>query len=308
MSRIHEALKRAQQERAANPQTGGEALSSEPIPSVGVAPGGSAVAEPVVGVAEIAGGSEVLTLEALEARCPQSTWSPGPGLMLFADPQDHTPGTEEFRTLRSRLYQIRERQPLQTLLVASAMAGEGKTFVAVNLARAIVQQRGRRVLLIDSDLRISGMHALLGASAAPGLSDYSLGEADMFSILQRGAQDGLFFIAGGKKAPNPVELIGSGRLKTLIQRLAPVFDWIILDSPPSVPLTDASLLAEMSDGVLMVVKAGETPYDIAQKGCQQFRDKHLVGAVLNGIEAGSSYSAYYYYSADGKDTKNRKQG
>ncbi len=307
MSRIHEALRRAQEERAANSQTAGEANRPESMSSGSVALGGSAVAEPVIGVAELGAGSDVMTLEVLQARCPQSSWSPDPGSALFADPQDHALGTEEFRSLRSRLYQVREKQPLQTLLVASAVAGEGKTFIAVNLGRAIVQQRGRSVLLIDADLRAPRMHVFLGASAAPGLSDYLLGEADMFSILQRGGQDGLFFIAGGKRAPNPVELIGSGHLKTLIQRLAPVFDWIILDSPPCMPVTDASLLAEMTDGVLMVVKAGETPYDIARKGCQQFRDKHLVGVVLNEVAAGSSYSAYYYYRADEKDPKNGKQ-
>lgn len=324
MSRIHEALKKAQQERAANPQTGGESISSESMPSLGVAyPGGPVPTEsrevsggpgdstvPATAAAVVAGiaeGAGVLTLELLQAHCPQSTWNPDPGSTLFVDPQDHALGTEEFRSLRSRLYQIRDKQPLQTLLVASAMAGEGKTFVAANLARSIVQQHGRRVLLIDSDLRLSRMHVVLGASVAPGLADYLLGEADLFSILQRGAQEGLFFIAGGKTAPNPVELIGSGRLRILIQRLAPAFDWIILDSPPSLLVTDASLLAEMSDGVLMVVKAGETPYDMAQKGCRQFREKHLVGAVLNRIAAGSAYSHYYYYSADGKDRKYSKQ-
>jgi capsular exopolysaccharide synthesis family protein len=306
MSRIHEALKKAQQERATVLQTEDQA---ESIPPLDMTPDDSAVAATVMGHPAILGGSEVLTLEALEARCAQSMWSPEPGSVLFANPQDRTLGIEEFRSLRSRLYQIRERekQPLQTLLVSSALAGEGKTFVAVNLAQAIVQQRGRRVLLIDTDLRLSRMHAVLGASPAPGVCEYLRGEADIFSVLQRGAQEGLFFISGGKAASNPAELIGSGRLRPLIQRLAPVFDWIILDSPPSVPVTDASLLAEISDGVLMVVKAGETPYDVAQKGCQQFRDKHLVGAVLNRVAPAASYSAYYY-SADGQGSKNQRQG
>jgi capsular exopolysaccharide synthesis family protein len=270
----------------------------------------SAVATATLTDPAIQEGSEVLTLEVLEARCPQATWNPDPATVLFADPQDRTLGTEEFRSLRSRLYQIRERekQPLQTVLVASAMAGEGKTFVAVNLARAIVQQRGRRVLLVDTDLRLSRMHAMLGASLDPGVSEYLRAEADMFSILQRGAQEGLFFIGGGKAASNPAELIGSGRLKALIHRLVPVFDWIILDSPPSVPVTDASLLAEMSDGVIMVVKAGETPYDMARKGCQHFRDKHLVGVVLNRVAPAASYSSYYNYGANGRDSQNRKQG
>jgi protein-tyrosine kinase len=302
MSRIHEALIKAQQEKATTLQTPDP---TAPSPSAEVVPNGSAVAAAIRGGTAIREGSEILTLQGLEARCPQSTWSPDPGSVLFADSQDGTLGTEEFRSLRSRLYQIREgkKQPLQSLLVSSAMAGEGKTFVAVNLARAIVQQHGRRVLLIDTDLRLSRMHIMLGASLAPGVSEYLLGDADMFSVLQRGAQEGLFFIGGGKTASNPAELIGAGRLKPLIQRLAPVFDWIILDSPPSVPVTDASLLAEITDGVLMVVKAGETPYDIAQKGCQQFRDKHLVGAVLNRVAPSASYSAYYY-RADGKGGKN----
>jgi len=298
MSRIHDALRKAQEERATVLQTADRA---ESIPSADETLEGSAVATAVLGEPATREGSEVLTVQALEARCPQSTWNPEPGSALFADPQDRTLGTEEFRSLRSRLYQIRERekQPLQTVLVASAIAGEGKTFVAVNLARAIVQQRGRRVLLIDTDLRLSRMHTFLGASLDPGISEYLRGETDMFSVLQRGTQEGLFFIGGGKTASNPAELIGCGRLKPLIRRLAPLFDWIILDSPPSVPLTDASLLAEISDGVVMVVKAGETPYDIAQKGCQQFRDKHLLGVVLNRVAPAASYSAYYY-SADGR--------
>ena len=306
MSRIHEALKKAREERATVVQATEQA---ESMPSADETAEGSAATTAVMGEPAIRAGSDVLTLQALEAGCPRSTWNPDPGSVLFAESQDRTLGTEEFRSLRSRLYQIRERekQPLQTVLVASAIAGEGKTFVAVNLARAIVQQRGRRVLLIDTDLRLSRMHTLLGASLDPGISEYLRGEADMFSVLQRGAQEGLVFIGGGKTASNPAELIACGRLKPLIQRLAPLFDWIILDSPPSVPLTDASLLAEISDGVIMVVKAGETPYDIAQKGCQQFRDNHLVGVVLNRVAPADSYSAYYY-SSNGRDSKNKKQG
>ncbi len=307
MSRIHEALRKAEQERAANTLAGSATPASPSVTPAGVAVEGPAVEMPDLNL--LATGAEVLTPEALQTRCPQSMWNPPPGSTLFADLQDHSLGTEEFRSLRSRLYQIREKQPLQILLVASSVSGEGKTFVAVNLARAIVQQHGRRVLLIDTDLRISQMYGFLGAQPGPGLSDYLLGEVDIFSALQRGQQDGLFFVAGGKTVPNPVELIGSGRLKILLQRLAPAFDWIVLDSPPAVPVTDASLLAEMCDGVLMVVKANETPYDIAQKGRQQFRGKPVIGVVLNRAAQGSTYSAYYhYYSGDGKTNKRRKRG
>lgn len=295
MSRIHDALKKAEQERAATGSPAGPTqLDPTPAPPREGSPvmtQGSAATPAWSG---IEAPSESLTLEALQQQCPMSNWSPNPRSVLFLDPQDHSLGTEEFRSLRSRLNQIREKQPLQTLLVTSALPGEGKTFVAANLAQVIVQQRGRRVLLIDGDLRFSRLHASLGALASPGLADYLGGEAEPFSILQRGPEDNLFFIAGGKAASNPVELIGNGRLKKLLHRLVPIFDWIILDSPPAVALTDASLLAEMCDGVLMVVRAGATAFDMAQKGRQQFQDNHVVGAVLNHVAPGSAYSAYYY--------------
>src|SRR5262249_9727135 len=171
MSRIHDALRKAQEERATVLRTADQA---ESIPSADETLEGSAVATPVLGEPATRGVAEGLTVQALEARSPRATVHPAPGSVLFTDPQDRTLGTEEFRSLRSRLYQIRERsnQPLQTVLVASAMAGEGKTFVAVNLARAIVQQRGRRVLLIDTDLRLSRMHTLLGASLDQRVSEY----------------------------------------------------------------------------------------------------------------------------------------
>lgn len=235
-----------------------------------------------------------MTIESITERCPVSRWRLDPRDVLFQNASDRTVGTEEFRTLRSRLYQIRERQPLQTLLVASALPGEGKTFVATNLAQAIIQQQARRVLLIDADLRLPRAHRALGASQGPGLSEYLRGEADEISIIQRGPKDNLFFIPGGKVLSNPVELIGNGRLRPLLNRMAPIFDWIIVDSPPAVPLSDASLIAEMCDGVLLVVKAGSTPFDMAQRARHEFHEKHVVGVVLNRVAPQSAYSAYYY--------------
>jgi Mrp family chromosome partitioning ATPase len=128
----------------------------------------------------------------------------------------------------------------------------------------------------------------------PGLSDHLRGDADEFSIVQRSLRHNLFFISAGKPAGNPAELLGNGRLKNLLQRLAPAFDWILVDSPPVVPLSDACLLSELCDGVLMVVRASSTPFDLAQKACQKFAGKALLGVVLNGVKRGASYSTYYY--------------
>jgi capsular exopolysaccharide synthesis family protein len=165
----------------------------------------------------------------------------------------------------------------------------------MNLAQVIARQRERRVLLIDGDLRASRMHQWFGAPSAPGLSDYLAGEVDEFAAIQRGQLDNLFFIPGGRSVPNPSELIGNGRLRLLVQRLAAAFDWIILDSPPVIPVADAKLLADSCDGVLMVIRAGSTPFDLAQKACQEFRDRRLIGVVLNRVKPGHTYSSFYYH-------------
>jgi Mrp family chromosome partitioning ATPase len=112
--------------------------------------------------------------------------------------------------------------------------------------------------------------------------------------------ENLFFIPSGRTVSNPAELVANGRLKFLLNRIEPLFDWIIIDSPPAVPVSDASLLANYCDGVLMVVRSNATPFDIARKARQEFREKHLVGVVLNGIEAGSSPYTRYYYGAYGR--------
>ena len=213
---------------------------------------------------------------------------------------------EEFRTLRSRLYQMREKMPLKKLLISSSLPKEGKSFVAANLAQVMVKQHGRRALLIDADLRGPKLHDCLGAPNTPGLSDYLMGQADEFSVMQRGPMENLFFIPAGTTVTTPAELVANGRLKFLLSRVESLFDWIIIDSPPAVPVSDASLLANFCDGVLLVVRSNVTPFDVARKARSEFRDKQLVGVVLNGMdESGLAYSSYYYgYGQKNETAKN----
>ena len=181
MSRIHEALKKAQQERAgASPEGGSESLSDILVNAAVTDSPRAPEAESVqVGTAPASRTPQAqLSYEELLARCPERRWVPDRRTMLFLNGSQNTLGTEEFRTLRSRLYQIREKQPLQTLLVTSALPGEGKTFTAANLAHTIARQHARRALLIDADLRRPQLHAMLGAPSSPGVSDYLLGEVD----------------------------------------------------------------------------------------------------------------------------------
>jgi protein-tyrosine kinase len=214
--------------------------------------------------------------------------------MLFFNHEENALGTEQFRTMRSRLYQMREKISLKRILVTSALPQEGKSFVSANLAQVLVRQHGRRVLLIDGDLRVARLHSALGTTSSPGLADYLLGESDEFSIMQRGPMENLFFIPCGRTVAHPAELIANGRMKMLMQRVETLFDWIIVDSPPAVPVSDASQLANYCDGVMMVVRSNATPYDTAQRARQEFQGKTMVGVVLNGITRQDTYSRYYY--------------
>ena len=229
----------------------------------------------------------------LQARCAHPEWHPDANFNVFSNPALAF-GAEQFRTLRSRLYQFRSKQPLRTILVTSSMAGEGKTFVASNLAQAFVRQPNCSALLIDADLRCSRLHTMLGAPNAPGLSDYLQGGAEESAIVQSGQENGLCFIPGGTKVTNPSELLANGRLKFLLNRVAPAFDWVVIDSPPCLSLADASVLAGFCDGVLLVARAGSTPAEAARRAGQELQTrKTVLGVVLNAVEEGSgSYNSY----------------
>ncbi|HET7442349.1 MAG TPA: CpsD/CapB family tyrosine-protein kinase [Terriglobales bacterium] len=295
MSRIHEALKKAEQERDAS-KAG--PLDQPPEPAAGPPRSPTLVqdAAPETARLQIRGGTgpdNPYTLDEMLAQSTRPQWQPDARTMLFFNPDEDAPGTEQFRILQLRLNQMRETMPLKKILVTSALPQEGRSFVAANLAQAMVRQPGRRALLIDADLRGPRLHTALGTIAGPGLTDYLRGEGNEFSIMQQGAMENLFFIPGGRGVSSPVELLASGKLKILLQRVESLFDWIIIDSPPAVAMSDASLLATLCDGVLMVVRSNTTPFDIAKKARQEFEGKTLLGVVLNGVEIDSSYGDFY---------------
>ena len=325
MSRIHEALKKAEQERAASQgrvdqprvaadQTAGvdRPAIDPPIlhqPPVNYPPG--ATEDLQVGTGHGSGGGIPLTsampvfaspfsLDTMLARCPQLQWKPDEKTMLFFNGNDTARGTEEYRTLRSRLYTLRDKMTLKKILITSALPREGKSFTAANLAQVLVKQHGRRVLLIDGDLRSPRLHIMLGTSESPGLSDYLKSTSDEFSIMQRGSMENLFFISCGSEISEPAELVSNGRLQLLFQRLEALFDWIIVDSPPAVPVSDARVLAKACDGVLLVVRSNSTPADVARRAREEFPDEAVVGVVLNGTDRAAAPYTRYYYDASGK--------
>ncbi len=229
MSRIHEALKRAEQERApiesANDAKPSDSILEQIAHRDGAEWSALGMVSPLGPISE-SPISDHLRHEELRRRCATPGWKLNPDYAVFWN-QSLAICAEQFRTLRSRLYRLRDKQPVRTLLVTSAVPGEGKTFVSLNLALAIARQHERRALLIDGDLRASRLHVRMGAPSTPGLSEYLRGEADEFSIIQANSKDDLFFIPAGKSVLNPAELLADNRLKVLIDRMAPVFDWTL---------------------------------------------------------------------------------
>jgi protein-tyrosine kinase len=309
MSRIHEALKKAAEERSAQSSNKAaadlmdlsirEEITGKP-PALGDASLKVQTNEkPDVGLARF---------EDFAKRCTQTAWKIDPTANVYSAHGNNAVGAEKFRTLRSRLYQIASAQPLKRILVTSSTPAEGKTFVTANLAQSFIRQEDRRVLLIDSDLRASRLHLHVGASPKPGLSDYLRGDADEYEVTQMEKGGNLCLIPGGREVSNPSELLHSDRMKQLLDRMSLIFDWIVLDSPPALAVHDASILADMCDGVLFVVRAGSTDFELAAKASAEFRDKNLLGVVLNRVEKSDSYGGYYYkYGNSPEDGSASKQ-
>jgi protein-tyrosine kinase len=298
MSRIHEALKKAEQERAVIQSAEGAVPASNTAVETVMPPieGGDSLPDIFKQPAAVTPQSASLRrYEDLCQRCAHPHWHPDLNVNIFHNPALSVHAAEQFRTLRSRLYQVRGSQQLRTLLIASSLPAEGKTFVTNNLAQAIVRQPDRRCLIIDADLRCSRLHVPLGAPPTPGLTDYLLGEADEMAVIQHGSEGNLCFIPGGKEVANPSELLLNGRLKTLLERVTPIFDWVILDSPPLLPVADASLLADHVDGVILVVRAASTQTSVAERACQELQGRNIVGVVLNAVEKAHVYGTYYYH-------------
>jgi len=302
MSRIHEALKKAAEERSAQTTT-------RSVSDLVDLSGRETVTE-LPQIAEIKYGD--ITPKRVDPnaskfgdfaeKCQPANWKIEASASVFSPQAEHQSGAEKFRTLRSRLYQIAAAQPLKKILITSSTPAEGKTFVAANLAQSFIRQTDRRVLLIDSDLRASRLHLHLGAPEKPGLSDYLRGDCDEFKIIQVGVGGQLCLIPGGNDVTNPSELLHSERMKQLLDRMSELFDWIILDSPPALAVHDASILADMCDGVLFVLRAGSTDYEIAAKASAEFQEKNLLGVVLNRVDKSDSYGDYYYGYEPGKKT------
>lgn len=231
-----------------------------------------------------------------------------------ADPL--SPAAEAYRSLQVNLLFSRSADhPLRTVTITSATPAEGKSTTALNLA-AVLSQQGKRTLLVDADLRNPRLHKALGLLRNPGLSNVLVGDCTASEAIRREVLPMLDVLPAGPFPPNPAELLSSTRLRTLLEELREEYDWVLLDAPPTLAVTDAALLGRQTDGLVFVVRAGDTEQSAAVHAVERLRrvGVNLVGVVLNEVHRSSSpdaeYTEYYYRYAPesrGKTVRDRSR-
>jgi capsular exopolysaccharide synthesis family protein len=215
---------------------------------------------------------------------------------LLTDLGSFAPRTEAFRVLRTNLQFLDlDRQP-RCLVISSALQGEGKTMASTNLAIALAQT-GRRTLLIDGDLRRPRVAGQLGLDAAVGLTTVLVGNTDVQDAIQVHEDSGLHFLASGAKPPNPTEILQSRVTHDLVRELCDSYDMVIIDGPPLLPVADASVLATIADGVILVVHHGKTSRDAVGDAIKRLEQVggRLFGIAVNMIPKRATGGYYYYY-------------
>jgi protein-tyrosine kinase len=284
MSRVHDALRRAEQAGA--------------VPNAGFA-----IGTHENGTAHLAdhengrGGYATMLQPSLLQEVVEIPFSPAPESHLLDLQKSHETPAEEFRTLRTRLNHLQTLQPLHTVVVTSPSPAEGKTFTAVNLALAESHLAENFVLLADFDLRRPIIHNLLQTDRSPGFSDYLTGQCSLSAALRKIGGMNLYFLPAGTPVKNPLELLNLKQARNMFQELPQLFNWAIFDTPPLLFSADANLMATLADGTILVVKIGTTTFDNVTRAIQSLCENNVLGIVANGARASELYSKYtYYYS------------
>ena len=205
-----------------------------------------------------------------------------------------SPAAEAFRLLSVRLRHLRRTRELKKLLITSTIPQEGKSMVSANLACALASSTRRKILLLEGDVRRPSLSKVFGLKPYPGLCEWLEGGRSLVSSLYRLEPGGIWLFPAGYGPANPLELLESAKLPALMEQLAGWFDWIVIDSPPVLPLADTSVWTRLADGILLVTRQGTTQKRHLQRGIEALESKKVIGAVLNSSK-NSSDNEYYSY-------------
>ncbi|WP_337871949.1 polysaccharide biosynthesis tyrosine autokinase [Ignavibacterium sp.] len=210
--------------------------------------------------------------------------------------------SESFRALRTRVQFSRpDKENLKTILITSPAPQEGKSTISINLGGSFALAN-KKTLIVDADLRRPQLHKVFERDKIPGVVDYLVGNAKLEEIIHRTKVDNLFFITSGTIPPNPAEMLDSSEMINFLSKVREMFDYVFIDSPPIVAVTDAEILARKVDGTILVCSAQITEIEMLTRAAELLKNdnSNLIGAVLNNFNVkagyGSYYKYYYYYS------------
>jgi protein-tyrosine kinase len=280
MSRVHDALRRAEQSGnspAPPPESRGPIHNSVASAAATLDPHPSPAAQ---GLLQL-----VQTIP----------FHPSPDALMIDPLHPHEAPTEEFRTLRTRLNHMQSLQPIHTTVITSPSPAEGKSFAAANLALAEAQLAGNLTLLCDFDFRRPIVHSLFQCDRSPGITDYLQGKVQLHEAIRKVGDTNLYIMPAGEAVINPLELLNLKEVKQMLDRLPSVFNWVILDSPPLLFAADANLLSTLCHGTILVVRIGATTIDSITRAMQSLCQNNVLGIVVNGARRGELYSKYTYY-------------
>ena len=249
----------------------------------GVSPAGAAVCAPAADLRRI-------PVESVRIR---------PDWRLFAADDPRGAAAERLRYLRLRLNQVWNPEKVKRLLITSPLPHDGKSTIALNLAVCLAEEGKRNVLLLDGDLHRASLSRLLSLDGRSGVAECLTSRADPYSRIRRIEPAGIFFLPAGSAAGNPGELLQGESLPQLMETLSRPFDWILIDSPPVAPLTDALSWKEVADASLLLARAGHTPPRSLEEALQLIGRKHVLAILLNGAEGLDRLHARYYKAYPG---------
>ncbi len=205
--------------------------------------------------------------------------------------------SEAYRALRTRIkFSKLDKETLKVILVTSPTSQEGKTTTSVNLAGSFAQANFKTIIL-DADLRKPRIHSVFNHKRFPGFTDYFFGQTSFEDIVRSTEVNNLFYVSAGTIPPNPSEILGSTQMESFIQKLKNTFDYVIIDSPPLIAVTDSEILAQVVDGTILVVSANYTEMDLLEKSIEVLKrdNSTFLGVLLNNFSFRSGYSSYYKY-------------
>lgn len=219
----------------------------------------------------------------------------GPEERLVSNNDQGSFGAELLRTLAARLRQAQRRHPIKKLLVTSAVPGEGKTLISANLSVTLAQYQ-KRVLLIDGDLRSSSLSRWFDIVDDSFLSSWCDEGAHQLPLLRKAEHLPLWVVPAGKPVEMPGNILQSAEFADALAAIEPNFDWIVMDSPPLVPFSDAGILASLSDAVVLVTRKGVTPKNALRDALKSIDNTKIVATILNGADVPSHKYYHEYYT------------